>query len=175
MVRADAPASAPGYAAPAPAPAPAPGDDVGDAPAGTGPGSAGSDAAGGGARPARSALIVFYPFAFSPVCGEELGELTARHADFAAAGCGLAGISCDPKFALAAWARELGAPFPLLSDFWPHGAVARSYGAFDDARGMAVRATFLVAAGRIVASQVLPAGARRDFAPWLESARAVRP
>jgi peroxiredoxin len=54
-------------------------------------------------------------------------------------------LSADPVPALKAWAEQLGGlPFPLLSDFWPHGAVGMSYGIFNDQRGMDARAAFIV-------------------------------
>jgi peroxiredoxin (alkyl hydroperoxide reductase subunit C) len=46
---------------------------------------------------------------------------------------------------LKAWAEQLGGlPFPLLSDYWPHGAIGKAYGVFNDERGMDKRSAFLV-------------------------------
>jgi mycoredoxin-dependent peroxiredoxin len=46
---------------------------------------------------------------------------------------------------LKAWADSLGGiPFPLLSDYWPHGAIGKAYGVFNDERGMDKRSAFLV-------------------------------
>jgi alkyl hydroperoxide reductase subunit AhpC len=46
---------------------------------------------------------------------------------------------------LKAWAEQLGGiPFPLLSDYWPHGAVGKAYGVFNDERGMDKRSAFIV-------------------------------
>jgi mycoredoxin-dependent peroxiredoxin len=61
---------------------------------------------------------------------------------------------------LKTWAEQLGGlPFPLLSDYWPHGAVGQAYGVFDDARGLDSRSVFLVdAQGVIRHSQVYPKG-----------------
>ena len=53
-------------------------------------------------------------------------------------------ISCDPMFALRAFAEQDGLTFPLLSDFWPHGAAARAYGVLDEERGCSDRSTFIV-------------------------------
>ena len=50
-------------------------------------------------------------------------------------------VSCDPVFTLRAFADADGLTFPLLSDFWPHGAVASSYDVFDAERGCARRST----------------------------------
>jgi len=60
-------------------------------------------------------------------------------------------ISADPLPSLKAWAEQLGGiPFPLLSDYWPHGAVGRAYGIFNDERGMDGRAVFLVDAQGVI-------------------------
>ena len=45
-------------------------------------------------------------------------------------------ISCDPVYALRAFADQDGLNFPLLSDFWPHGEVARAYDVFDEREGL---------------------------------------
>ena len=46
---------------------------------------------------------------------------------------------------LKAWAEQLGGlPFPLLSDYWPHGTIGKAYGVFNDERGMDKRSAFLV-------------------------------
>lgn len=92
------------------------------------------------------AVLVFYPFAFSRVCSGELEELARLQPDFHAAGARLLAVSCDAKYSLRAWAMEKGWEFDLLSDFWPHGAAARSFGVFDEGRGMASRASFILGA-----------------------------
>ncbi|GAB3053417.1 redoxin domain-containing protein [Sediminivirga luteola] len=112
-------------------------------------------------------LLVFYPFAFSPVCDSELAELAGMQEELAATGTGVAAISTDPKYALAAFAAERDLRFPLLSDFWPHGATAQAYGTFDDSRGTALRGTFLIRQGRLLAAEVGPAGQARDFRAFL--------
>ncbi|MFK5583821.1 MULTISPECIES: peroxiredoxin [unclassified Serinicoccus] len=93
----------------------------------------------------RHALLVFYPFAFSSICTGELLEIQLNVDEFVNDRVQVYGISCDPTHALRAWAAGEGYRFPLLSDFWPHGEVARSYGVFDEDSGMSVRGTFLVA------------------------------
>ncbi|ANJ27091.1 peroxiredoxin [Agromyces aureus] len=95
-------------------------------------------------RQAGPVVIVFFPLAFSRTCEGELCALRDDLAIFAEAGAQLVGISVDSKFALRAWAEEQGYGFPLLSDFWPHGEVARAYEAFLDDRGYAARATFVI-------------------------------
>ena len=56
----------------------------------------------------------------------------------------LLAISTDPMYALRAFADQHGFTFPLLSDFWPHGAVASAYGVLSQEVGIALRGTFLV-------------------------------
>ena len=95
-------------------------------------------------RDERNVVVVFYPFAFSRVCTGELCEIRDRLAVFADAGAEVLAVSCDPVYALRAWAEQEKYQFSLLSDFWPHGGVAASYGVFDADRGCAGRGTFVV-------------------------------
>ena len=80
----------------------------------------------------RAALLVFYPFAFSGVCTGELEEIRDDLARFQSEHVTTVAISCDPMFTLRAWDDREAFFFPLLSDFWPHGEVARAYGVFDE-------------------------------------------
>src|SRR3712207_1703098 len=88
-------------------------------------------------------LLVFYPFAFSGICTGELCQLRDELATYTDAGVRVLALSTDPVFSLKAWKAQEGFDFPLLSDFWPHGAVAQVYGVFNDKAGMALRGTFL--------------------------------
>lgn len=103
------------------------------------------DAAGGGAT-----LLVFFPFAFSGVCTGELRGLQEVAGELGDLGVRVVGVSCDPVFALRAFADSDGLTFPLVSDFWPHGEVARAYGVLDEARGCPRRSSFLLDAEGIV-------------------------
>ena len=58
-------------------------------------------------------------------------------------------------FTQRVFAEKEGYEFPVLADFWPHGAVAQSYGIFDDARGCALRGTFIIDKEGIVRWQVV--------------------
>jgi peroxiredoxin len=95
-------------------------------------------------RGRRAVLLVFYPYAFSRVCTSELGELRDAWAAFDRDDLAVLAVSCDPVFTLRAYAEAERLPFALLSDFWPHGEVARAYGAFDDLHGCATRSSYLV-------------------------------
>ena len=92
----------------------------------------------------RPVVLVFYPFAFSRVCTGELRGLRDQAGRFEAAGAHLLGLSCDPMYALRVFADTEGVEFPLLADFWPHGAVAAAYGVLDRERGCPTRSTFVV-------------------------------
>ncbi|TWD83115.1 alkyl hydroperoxide reductase subunit AhpC [Kribbella amoyensis] len=122
-------------------------------------------------RGRRAVVLVFYPYAFSRVCTSELGALRDRP-DLLAAADFLA-VSCDPMFTLRAYAEAERLEFGLLSDFWPHGAIASRYGVFDADRGAAVRGTFVVDPGGVIRwSVVNPIGEARsvdDYADALAS------
>lgn len=91
----------------------------------------------------RPAVVVFFPWAFTGVCTGELHELQEALPRLDERGQVMA-VSCDSMFALRVFAEREGLTFPLLSDFWPHGAAARSYGVLDEERGCALRGTFVV-------------------------------
>jgi peroxiredoxin len=92
----------------------------------------------------QAVALVFYPFTFTGVCEGELCAIRDDYSEFEAAGVQVLACSCDTRFAQAQWAAQQGYQFPVLSDFWPHGEVARAYGVFNEALGCANRATFLI-------------------------------
>ncbi|GLU49496.1 peroxiredoxin [Nocardiopsis ansamitocini] len=109
-------------------------------------------------------FVVFYPLAFSGICGGELRELRDSIADFSNSDVRLLSISVDSMFAHRVWADQEDLQYPLLSDFWPHGAVAQAYGVFDDAKGVALRGTFLVDKEGVVRFKVVnPISEARDI------------
>jgi peroxiredoxin len=118
----------------------------------------------------RNLALVFYPFAFSGICTGELCELRDNIALFEDANVQLVGVSCDPMHAQRAWAEAERYEFPLLSDFWPHGEVARAYGVFDERIGFAIRGTFLVdTAGVLRWSMVNGPGQARPLSAYREA------
>lgn len=92
----------------------------------------------------KNVLVVFYPLAFSGVCTGELYALRDDLPRFQNDAVQTLTISVDSFVAHKVWAQREGFDFPLLADFWPHGAVAQSYGVFDEHKGSARRGTFLV-------------------------------
>lgn len=112
-------------------------------------------------------LVVFVPFAFSGRCTQELCELRDNLADLEGAGARLLVVSCDATFSLRAWAEQEGYTFELLSDFWPHGEVARAYGVLDEQHGLALRGSFLVDADGVIRWCVRnPRGVVRDLGEY---------
>ncbi|MEJ5945683.1 redoxin domain-containing protein [Pseudokineococcus basanitobsidens] len=109
----------------------------------------------------RGLVLVFLPFASSPVCTREVRDLRDRHADLRAHGVEVVAVTCDALPALAAWVRAEDLPFPVLSDFWPHGAASSAWGVLDAATGAPRRTTFLVGARSV--DDAL--GAVRDLLP----------
>jgi peroxiredoxin len=118
----------------------------------------------------RPVVLVFYPFAFSGTCTGELCELRDNLDLFEDASVQLMGVSCDPVHALRAWADAEKYEFPLLSDFWPHGEVARAYDVFSETMGAAVRGTFLVdSVGAVRWSVVNGPGEARPLSAYREA------
>jgi peroxiredoxin (alkyl hydroperoxide reductase subunit C) len=95
-------------------------------------------------RGEKNVAIVFFPFTFTGVCEGELCQLRDDFSRYEAADVQVLAISCNARHAQQKWAEEMGYQFPVLSDFWPHGAVAQAYGVFNDAIGAANRATFVI-------------------------------
>lgn len=124
----------------------------------------------------RAVLLVFFPFAFSGVCSGELLELRDNATRISDAGADLLAVSCDPMFALRAQADRDGLAFPMLSDFWPHGEVASSYGVLDPDRGCPTRSSFLIDRGGLLRwSRHNPMGEARPVDEAVAQAAALAP
>ena len=95
-------------------------------------------------RGAKAVVILFYPFAFSGVCTGEMAGIRDRLGEFMTFDTEVLAISCDPVYALRAFADQDGLNFPLLSDFWPHGEVTRSFEVFDEAKGCPRRSSYVI-------------------------------
>ena len=86
-------------------------------------------------RAAKNVLLVFFPLAFTSICARELDEIRDRMADFVNDDTATLAISVGPSPTHKVWATERGFTFPVLADFWPHGAVSQAYGVFNDELG----------------------------------------
>ena len=107
-------------------------------------------------RGTKNVVVAFHPLAFTPVCATQMTNYQSEMPAFDAADTVVLGISVDAQPAKSAWARELGAiDFDLLSDFHPHGEVARRFGVLREPDGISERAVFLVdKAGKVAWAKV---------------------
>jgi mycoredoxin-dependent peroxiredoxin len=118
-------------------------------------------------RGRKAVLLVFYPSAFTGICQGELCQIRDNVGDFATDDVQVLTVSVDSVYTHKVWANQEGFDFPLLADFWPHGAVAQAYGVFAAERGVAERGTFLIdQAGIIRWSEVNGPGQARDPQAW---------
>jgi mycoredoxin-dependent peroxiredoxin len=100
-------------------------------------------------------LLVFHPFAFTPVCEDEARDLQENLESFRNAGTEIVFVSCDSAPTRQAWKEELGAEYTFASDFWGHGEAAKAYGVFNERNGAPHRGTFLIdKAGTVIWSLV---------------------
>lgn len=116
-------------------------------------------------RGTRNVLLVFHPWAFTPVCAEEALDLQANLRSFRDAETEVIFVSCDSSASRQAWRSQLGATYIFASDFWPHGAAARAYGVFDDATGAPRRGTFLIDKDGTVIWSLVQDGRREAMVP----------
>jgi peroxiredoxin (alkyl hydroperoxide reductase subunit C) len=94
-------------------------------------------------------ILVFYPFAFSPVCTDQLNVYNELLADFAERGATLYGVSCDAIWSQRAFKDELGLAIEQLSDFEPKGATCRAFGVLHPG-GYAQRALVVIGPDAVV-------------------------
>lgn len=107
-------------------------------------------------RGRKNVVLAFHPLAFTPVCARQMTDYESVRPTLDERDAVVLGISTDPQPAKTAWAQTLGPiSFDLLSDFYPHGAVAQDYGVFRQKEGISERAVFVIdKRGRIAWSQV---------------------
>jgi peroxiredoxin len=118
-------------------------------------------------RGRRAVLLVFYPFAFTGTCQGELGEVRENLNEYVNDDVQVLTVSVDSPYSHKVWADREGYDFPLLADFWPHGAVAQAYGVLNDAIGAANRGTFVIdKAGVIRFAEMNSPGEARDQDGW---------
>lgn len=105
----------------------------------------------------KNVVLLFYPFAFTRVCEGELCRVRDELPRFSNDEVETLAVSVDSVFAHRLWADREGFGFPLLADFWPHGAVAQAYGVFDETTGAALRGTFIVDRSGVIRYKVVNA------------------
>ena len=95
-------------------------------------------------RGRRNVLLVFYPYAFTRVCEGELCAIRDDLGSFQNDDVQVLTVSVDTPYANRVWSEREGFAFPMLSDFWPHGAVAQAYGCSNEERGCSTRGTYVI-------------------------------
>jgi mycoredoxin-dependent peroxiredoxin len=125
-------------------------------------------------RGKKAVLLVFYPASFTGVCEAEMCGIRDASDVFRNDDVETLAVSVDSPPAHQRWAHEQGFDFPLLSDFWPHGEVARTYGVFDDRLGVAVRGTFIIdRSGTVIYTDRNPIPEARDQETWRTALREI--
>lgn len=127
-----------------------------------------------GFRGAKNVLLVFFPLAFTGICQGELDYLRDHLPTFDNDDTAVLALSVGPPPTHKIWATQSGYLFPVLSDFWPHGAVAQSYGVFNPDAGIANRGTFLVDRDGVVRfAECKEPGEARDQSVWVDALAAL--
>jgi len=125
-------------------------------------------------RGSKNVVLVFYPLAFSGVCTGELCALRDDFPEVTRDDVEVLAVSVDSTFVLRTWSDRDHFPFRLLSDFWPHGAVARLYGVFDEEKGVATRGTFVIGKSGTLRWQVVnPIPRAREIADYQKALAAL--
>ena len=125
-------------------------------------------------RGVKDVLLVFFPLAFTGICQGELDQIRDHLPDFENDGRAVLAISVGPAPTHKVWAVQSGFLFPVLADFWPHGAVSQAYGVFNDDAGVANRGTFVVdRTGTIRFAEMKQPGEARDQHLWVDALAAL--
>ncbi|MDG9677434.1 peroxiredoxin [Micromonospora sp. DH14] len=118
-------------------------------------------------RGRRTVLLVFYPLAFTGICQGELSEIRDNLDEYVNDDVQVLTVSVDSVYSHKIWADREGYQFPMLADFWPHGAVAQAYGVFNDVAGFANRGTFVIdRTGVVRFAEMNGPGEARDQQGW---------
>jgi peroxiredoxin (alkyl hydroperoxide reductase subunit C) len=97
----------------------------------------------------HTTVLVFYPFAFSRVCTDQLNLYEELLGDLRAQGATLYGVSCDATYSQSAFREKLGVSIEQLSDFEPKGAVCQAFGVYHPG-GFPQRALVIVGSDAVV-------------------------
>jgi len=118
----------------------------------------------------KAVLLVFYPLAFTGTCQGEMSEIRDNLDEYANERVQVLTVSVDSTYSHKVWAEREGYNFPLLADFWPHGAVAQQYGVFFEQAGIANRGTFVIDKEGVVRyAHMQGPGEARDQKTWRET------
>jgi peroxiredoxin len=113
----------------------------------------------------KQSMIVFMPYPHTPTCESETCEIRDNWESFERLDVNVAMITTHAIPTNRDWAEELGVGFPILSDYWPHGAVSRAYDTFDETFGYAKRTTYILDAQSVI-RDVVASDALREARPF---------
>ena len=123
----------------------------------------------------KKSLVVFIPFPFTGTCEGELCLIRDRLAELNDLDANVVAITCDTVPSNKQWSDQNGFGFRVLSDFWPHGSVARAYDTFNDQLGVANRTTYVLDADgvvrNVIASDAL--GTPREYDLYTDALSAI--
>jgi peroxiredoxin (alkyl hydroperoxide reductase subunit C) len=124
----------------------------------------------------HKALIVFIPGPFTGICTGEVCAIRDDKSALDSLDAKVVVITNYPRPANAEWAKQLSVDFPILSDYWPHGAVATAYGSFNDTFGVTMRWSFVLdkdgVVREIIKTDSLPEA--REHAAYQRALSAIR-
>lgn len=122
------------------------------------------------AHKGKKVLLSFHPLAWTSVCAKQMKSLEDNKATFDSLSTVAVGISVDSIPSKKAWADSLEIKeTSLLSDFWPHGEVAKMFGIFRDKNGISERSNIIVDEnGKIVFIKVYPISELPDIGEIIE-------
>ena len=121
----------------------------------------------------QKAVIVFIPNPFTGTCEGELCALRDETANLASLGAKVVAITVSTRFVNKKWSDDQNFGFPVLSDYWPHGATAQAYGAFNEQVGVANRYSYVLDAAGVV-RQIIKSDSLGQPRPIEEYATALR-
>jgi peroxiredoxin len=122
----------------------------------------------------RNVVLLFFPGSFTGICRGELCGIRDDLSSFQNDEVQVLAVSVDSTAVQKAWADQQGYEFPILADFWPHGGLARAYGVFEETKGRALRATFVIDKTGVVRWSVVNAiPDARDQAEYLKALAAL--
>ncbi len=117
------------------------------------------------------ALVVFIPFPFTGICDDETCAIRDHLSKLNDMDANVVIITVHAVPVAKKWADENGFTFPVLSDYWPHGEVAKAYGAFNEKVGAANRYSFVLDADGIIREVINTEalGIGREFDSYIEA------
>lgn len=106
----------------------------------------------------KKVLLSFHPLAWTSICAKQMLSLEENYERFEKLNTIPIGLSVDPVPSKKAWAESLGLKnLKILSDFWPHGEVAKKFDIFREKEGFSERANIIVdEKGKIIFFKVYP-------------------